>query len=226
MRSFDELAESFDRFAELVGGPLTTYLDSVLPLEGERAVDLGCGTGHHALMLAPRYHQVLAVDISTPMLQLARDRRHRPNITYAERDLRTVHPDTDGTFDLILSTHALHHVDDLDQTLRDIRQLCAPGGRVILVDNVAPTPAVARRWFLKEAARTLAGDLLRRRRPPAEAWELYRLNTDPAWLAHLTSDRFLSPQEFAERYGQVFPGAQFTDLYRTRAMCWEPRSGR
>ncbi len=220
-RSFDEIAASFDRFAELVGGPLNAYLDSVLPQGGERAVDLGCGTGHHAAMLAARYRQVLAVDVSAPMLQLARDRRHRPNITYQERDLRSVRADGDGTFDLVLSTHALHHVDDLERSLLGIRELVAPGGRVVLVDNVAPTPAVPRRWFVNEAVRTLVGDLLRRRRPAGEAWELYRLNTDPAWLDHVTTDRFLSPEEFAQHYGQVFPGARFTDLYRTRAMCWD-----
>jgi SAM-dependent methyltransferase len=220
-RSFDQLAVSFDRFAELAGGPLDAYLESVLPDRGERAVDLGCGTGRHAAMLASRYHQVLAVDIAAPMLQLARDRRGLPNITYARRDLRSVRQDTDGTFDLILSTHALHHVDDLEQTLLGIRELCAPGGRVVLLDNVAPTPAVPRRWFVKEAVRALAGDLLRRRRPPAEALELYQLNTDPAWLDHLTTDRFLSPEEFGQRYGKVFPGASYTDMYRARALCWQ-----
>jgi len=219
-RSFDQLAVAFDRFAELVGGPLNAYLDAVLPEGGQRAVDLGCGTGHHALLLADRFRQVLAVDVSAPMLKLARDRRSRPNITYTERDLRTVRAECDGTFDLVLSTHALHHVPDLDQTLHGIRALCAPGGRVVLVDNVAPTPAVPHRWFITQAIRTLMLDLLRRRRPPSEAWELYQLNTDPAWLEHLTTDRFLSPEQFTHRYGRVFPGASFTDLYRTRAMCW------
>jgi SAM-dependent methyltransferase len=220
-RSFDQLAVSFDRFAELAGGPLDAYLESVLPDRGERAVDLGCGTGRHAAMLASRYRQVLAVDIAAPMLQLARDRRSLPNITYAERDLQGVRAETDGSFDLVLSTHALHHVDDLEQTLLGIRELCAPGGRVVLVDNVADHPAVPRRWFVKEAIRTLAGDLLRRRRPPAEALELYRLNTDPAWLEHLTTDRFLNPDQFTHAYGQVFPGATFTGLYRARVMCWD-----
>jgi ubiquinone/menaquinone biosynthesis C-methylase UbiE len=210
----------FDRFVELAGGPLNDYLESVFPEEGERAVDLGCGTGHHVLELASRFRQVLAVDVSPPMLKLARQRRSRPNITYAERDLRQVRADTDGTFDLVLSTHALHHVDDLEQTLHGIRELVAPGGQVVLVDNVAPRPAVPRWWFVKQAMRTLAVDLLRRRRPPGEAWELYRLSVDPAWLGHLTSDRFLTPDQFAQHYGQVFPGAGFTDLYRTRAMCW------
>jgi SAM-dependent methyltransferase len=219
-RSFDELAVAFDRFAELVGGPLDDYLVSVLPEDGARALDLGCGTGRHAFLLAGRYHQVLAVDLSTPMLELARTRRHLDCITYQHRDLRDMRAERDGTFDLILSAYALHHVPDLDQTLLGIRNLCAPGGRVVLVDNVAPTPAMPRRWFVKEAIRTLVVDLLRRRRPPAQAWELYQLNTDPAWLEHLTTDRFLSPTEFTQRYGQVFPGASFTDLYRTRAMCW------
>jgi ubiquinone/menaquinone biosynthesis C-methylase UbiE len=194
----------------------------VLPEDGGgRAVDLGCGTGRHAAMLASRYHQVLAVDSSAPMLQLAQARRALPNITYQHRDLTSITADTDGTFDLVLCAYALHHVADLDQTLHGIRQVCAPGGRVVLIDNVADLPSVPRQWFIGEAIRTLAGDVLGRRRPPAEAWELFRLNTDPAWLDHLTSDRFLSRDQFARCYASVFPGARFTDLYRARAVCWD-----
>jgi len=223
--SFDQLAVHFDRFAELVGGPLDEFLESMLPpAGGQRAVDLGCGTGRHAALLAAHYRQVLAVDISEPMLDLAQARRGLANISYQECDLRKVRADTDGVFDLVVSAYALHHLDDLDQAMWGIRELAAPGGRVVLIDNVAPRPAVPRRWFIGEAVRTLGLDLLRRRRPPGQAWELFRLNTDPGWLDHLTSDRFLNPQQFAERYGQVFPGARFTDLYRSRAMCWDAKA--
>jgi SAM-dependent methyltransferase len=221
-RSFDRMAEHFDRFAELVGGPLNQFLQSLLPDRGgERAVDLGCGTGRHATLLADHYRQVLAVDLSAPMLELARARRGLPNITYQERDLREVRADRDGTFDLICCTYALHHLDDLDQALRRIRELAAPGGRVVLIDNVAATPAVPRRWFVSEAFRILLGDLARHRRPVGEAWELFGLNTDPGWLDHQTGDRFLNPTQFAERYGQVFPGARFAAMYRSLAMCWD-----
>ena len=220
---FDAFAPGFDRFAELVGGPLTAYLESVFQ-RGERAVDLGCGSGHHAALLAARYRQVLAVDLSQAMLRIARARRGLPGITYQQRDLRSVRADTDGTFDLVFSAYALHHLDDLEQALWGIRELAAPGGRVVLVDNVAPRPAVPRRWFVGQAVRILAGDLLGRRRPPGEAWELFRLNTHPLWLDHLVADRFLSPAELARRYSQVFPGARFTDLYRARAMCWDVTS--
>lgn len=227
-RSFDPIAQHFDRFVELVGQPLNEFLESVLPERGgARAVDLGCGTGRHAALLAGRYAQVLAVDISTEMLALARRRQGQANITYLRRDLRQVQPDVDGTFDLILSAYALHHLDDLEQGLWGIRRLAAPGGRVVLIDNVAPTPSVPRAWFVEEALRMLALDLRRQRRPPAEAWELLGLNLDPGWLDHLTSDRFLRPAEFSDLYGRVFPGARFTDLYRSRAMCWDnPTDGR
>jgi hypothetical protein len=80
---------------------------------------------------------------------------------------------------------------------------------------------VPRSWFAREAVRTLAVDLLRRRRPLRQAVELFGLNTDPAWLDHLANDRFLHPVEFTQRYSQVFPGAAFTELYRARAMCWD-----
>jgi SAM-dependent methyltransferase len=223
--SFDPIAEVFDRFAELVGGPLEQYLETAFPEHGERALDLGCGSGRHSIMLADRYREVLSVDISEPMLRIARVRRARPNITYEQRDLRDVRAYADGQFNLVFSVNTLHHVPDLEAALRQIRDLVAPGGRVVLVDNVASRPAISRRWFVGEAVRVLALDLVKRRRPVREAFELFRLNTHPRWLDHITTDRFLSRPEFARRYGSVFPGAQYTDLYFARAMRWDA-SGR
>jgi ubiquinone/menaquinone biosynthesis C-methylase UbiE len=223
-RSFDHMAIHFDRFAELVGGPLNEYLLSVLPQGGgQQAVDLGCGTGRHATLLASRYKHVVAIDISTPMLDFARARRARalPNITYQKGDLRRLPPGLFDPFDFVLSAYALHHTENLDQTLHSIRDLVAPGGRVVMIDNVAARPQVPRRWFIGEAIRVLVGDVVRRRRRLSQAWELFGLNVDPGWLDHLTSDRFLNPEQFAERYSAVFPGATFTDLYRARAICWD-----
>lgn len=219
--SFDGCAEVFDRLGELIGGPLRAYLERVLPDRGERAVDLGCGTGRHAALLAGRYREVLGVDLSEPMLEIASARHATSGVRFARRDLRDLRPDRDGRFDLVLSAHTLHHVGDLHATLERIRELVAPGGRAVLVDNVAARPAVPRRWFVAEAVRALGLDLARRRRPPGEALELFRLSTHPAWLDHVTADRFLSPAEFDLHYGRAFPGARCTDLYRARALCWD-----
>lgn len=220
-QSFDTFAETYDRLASLSGGFIRSYIESVLPEEGRRAVDLGCGTGHHAAILATRFEEVLAVDISSPMLEIARARRARPNIRYELRDLRDVSPERDGCFDLVFSAFTLHHVPDLDDALHRIRDLLTSGGRVVLLDNVSFKPAVPRWWFRREALRHFVGDLLRRRRPLREAIEVFRLQTHPAWLDHVTSDRFLSPSEFRHRYCRLFPGVHFTDLYRACALAWQ-----
>lgn len=220
-QSFDAFAETYDRLASLSSGSTRSLLESVLPEAGHRAVDLGCGTGHHATILATRFEEVLGVDISPPMLEIARARRAAPNISYELRDLQDVSPEKDGRFDLVFSAFTLHHVPDLDAALHRIRSLLNPGARVVLLDNVAPKPAVPRWWFRREALRRFAGDVVARRRPLPEAVEMLRLLLHPAWLDHVTSDRFLSPSEFRQRYGNVFPGGDFTDLYRSCVLTWQ-----
>lgn len=219
-RSFDRLPVVFDRFAELVGGPLTDYLTTRLPSHGERAIDLGCGTGAHAWQLSRVFADVVAVDVSEPMLAFAQ--RHRPagNINYQLRDLAAVTPTSDGLFDFVLSTHTLHHVLDLARALEQIRSLMKPGGQVVLIDNVDPRHQAPRSWFRSEARKGLLLDLRRHRRPIREAFELYRLSTHPAWLDHLATDVFLTDAEFRVVYEEVFPGATFTPFYRTLAMYW------
>ncbi len=225
-RTFDHLPAVFDRFAELNGAPLIDYVGARLPLHGRRAVDLGAGTGLHSQLLAMAFTDVLAVDISAPMLAYARARRPAPNIRYEQRDLREVTLDSDGAFDLVFSAYALHHIEDLDQTLR---QLCTPGGQVIVVDSVDPRRRVPRGWLRSQARRALAADLLHRRRPRSEALEAYRLATHPAWMDHVSTDLFLAPEEFTQQYTAVFPGAEITPLYRSRALHWrapsEPPAG-
>lgn len=220
-QSFDGFADVYDRIASLTGGDLRSLIESVLPEGGRRAVDLGCGTGHHASILATRFEEVLAVDISSPMLEIARIRRARPNIRYELRDLRDVSPERDGGFDLVFSAKTLHHVDALDDALLAIRSLLNPGGRVVLVDIVAPQPTIPRWWFRREALRSCVADVVQRRRPLPEAIELVRLLMHPGWLDHVTTDRFLSPSEFRQRYGGAFPGGQFTDLYYACLLTWQ-----
>lgn len=220
-QSFDAFAETYDRLASLSAGFVRSYIESVLPEHGRRAVDLGCGTGHHAAILATRFDEVLAVDISSPMLEIARVRRDHPNINYELRDLRDVSPEKDGCFDLVFTAFTLHHVPELDDALQGIRDLLAPGGRVVILDNVASQPAVPRWWFRREALRCFVGDLLGRRRPLREAIEVLRLQMHPAWLDHVTTDRFQSPSEFRRRYGGIFPGGHFDDLYRACVLTWQ-----
>jgi ubiquinone/menaquinone biosynthesis C-methylase UbiE len=219
-QSFDHLPARYDRFAVLVGDELHAWLRRHLPARGGRALDAGCGTGVHTALLAERFNEVLAVDLSAPMLDYARAHRPRGNVHYVQRDVQDVSPADDGRFDLVFCAYTLHHVPLFYGTLRRLRSLVRPGGSVLLVDVVDDRRQVPRSWFRAEAFRTFRDDLLRARRPLGEAVELLRLQLDPDWLDHQSTDRLLPPAEWDGRTREVFPGAAITPLYRAHALAW------
>lgn len=219
VQTFDHLAARYDRISTLLGADIRAWMAVHLPARGDRAVDLGCGTGVQTAVLAGRFDEVLAVDLSGPMVDFARHRRPRAGVRYEQRDLRDVTPHTDGQFDLVFSAYTLHHVE-LDGALRRIRSLVRPGGQVLLADVVDDRQPVPRRWFRREAWRMFAGDLRHRRRPVHEAVELLRLQLDRDWLDHQTSDRLVAPADWDAHCRAVLTGATITPLRRARALDW------
>lgn len=197
---------------------IEVWLESQLPQAGGRALDLGCGTGHHATLLARRFRHVDAIDLSGPMIELAQAQRPLPNITYRQADLHDV--GNAGRYDFVFSSMTLHHVPDLHAALSQIGSLLAPGGHMALADNYVPglrTPEwIARRLMDRTvplrprlhvgAALQLANDLARRDRDPATAWEIYRLRISRSWLDHRVSDRFFTRDELERCCRSLFPG--------------------
>jgi SAM-dependent methyltransferase len=219
-QSFDRVAEDYDRLHELIGDHVGDWLPEVLPTSGRHALDVGCGGGRHAVILAERFAQVDAVDLSGPMVELARTRRARPNISYRQTSLLDV--EGPGWYDFVLSAATLHHLPDLGAALRHVKTLVAPGGRAVLVDIISPWPANPRWWLHGGEVSGLVRNLVRR--GPAEAWEIYRLSTG-AWLDHRVSDRYLSRARFQQAYGEVFPTARFDRVNRAYGMVWDAPSG-
>jgi trans-aconitate methyltransferase len=232
-QSFDHLVEHADRVAVLLDGQVHSWLSLRLPGHGERAVDLGCGTGVHTRLLAERYAEVLAVDVCAAMLEHARTHRPHPNVRYEQRDLTTVTAGRDGRFDLVFTAYTLHHLPDLAGALVGLRELVRPGGRLVALDMVDERPApvfgdgrpacVPRRWFRNQALRTFGADLAGHRHSPREALELLRLRLDPAWLDHLATDRLLPAAEWEAVSRTVLPRAEIAALHRARAVHWTAR---
>jgi len=193
------LAADYDRYASLEPPLLLDWLLTQLPGQGRRALDAGCGSGRHTLALTDRFDEVVGVDRSQPLIDLARRTRPHPRIRYQAGDLLAIR-DPEG-FDLVFSSTTLHHLPDLEAALVHLRRLVAPGGLAILVDNVAPRPTPPRWAYRLGAIRDLPAD--RRRHSFQQAWWLLKFRTSAPWLDHLASDRYLSRPAFEQRYGRL-----------------------
>lgn len=208
-RLFDHFARKYDRRDKVYGGFLREWVDGVLNgRSGDSAIDLGCGTGDVAARLTRHYRHVRAIDLSEPMLEVARHRYGELGIEFECQDMNQV----SGQYDLVISSMVLHHVPDLPLTLRRIGRLVAPGGTAILLDTIGPAPESRMEhywWSAKEFLRDLR-----------HAWRRLRVNVEPAWVNHLVSDRWLSADAFAETYGSAFPGAVIETRNGANTMVW------
>lgn len=215
-QSFDGFAADYDRYASLATPRHLGWVSLSLPEHGRRALDAGCGSGRFTVLLAERFEQVVGIDISEPLIEIARQKRSRPNLEYRVQDLRTFN-DPAG-FDLIFSSTTLHHIPELSTTLERLRRLLRPHGTTVLIDNVAPRPRVARWRHAAGAIRRFPLDALRLG-PRDASWSLGFQIGQP-WLDHLDSDRYLSRAEFERVYSAVFPGGRFVGLGYLHALMW------
>src|SRR3954467_4353452 len=96
--------------------------------------DLGCGTGHVALALAPLVAGVIAVDRSGDRLQAARRRlRDCHNVEVRKGELGAA-PIKDATLDAATLMLVLHHVPEPAAVLADAARTLRPGGRLLVTD--------------------------------------------------------------------------------------------
>ena len=99
-------------------------MNAVLPpVEGLRVVDLGCGEGGLAVRLASAGAEVIAVDASEQMLAAAA--RH-PRVRYVRADLADFDLPSESV-DLVVSSLALHYVEDFGGLVARVAQWLTPG---------------------------------------------------------------------------------------------------
>lgn len=101
-----------------------------LPTPCDRALDVGCGAGTFATRLAQRAAHVDALDVSAPMVALARA-LVPANVTVQEADVTTV-PLPPNHYDAVTSISVLHHLD-LAEVLPRLAGSLRPGGVLVAV---------------------------------------------------------------------------------------------
>ena len=130
---YDQWASSYDDDANplpVLEGPLVEELLAVV--DGLEVLDVGCGTGRHALSLASRGARVTAVDFSDRMLERARQKRGDAKISFQVCDLTKPLPFAAATFDRVLCALVLDHIAELESLFNEMRRVCRPSGFVVI----------------------------------------------------------------------------------------------
>ena len=99
-------------------------------------LDIGCGPGDLAAMLAKRLPQVRVVglDLSPSMVELARERHGAEGRLRFEAGDAASLPFEAQSFDLVVSTLSLHHWPDPGAAFGEMRRVLRPGGAAFIYD--------------------------------------------------------------------------------------------
>jgi SAM-dependent methyltransferase len=135
------LAEMLDLDADVLHEhhrDVITWVGSLTP-DRPRIIDLGAGTGTGTLALARQLPnaEVVAVDVSEPMLEHLRHKAHALGV--ADR-VRTVQADLDqpwpalGPADLLWASNSLHHMADPGRALTQTLTTLRPGGVLVVTE--------------------------------------------------------------------------------------------
>jgi ubiquinone/menaquinone biosynthesis methyltransferase len=114
---------------------------------GERALDLACGTGDIAARLRDAGAQVTGLDLTHRMLRLAAAKPALRDMRWVCGDMLAL-PVPDASHHVVSVGYGLRNVTDLSQSLREIRRVLKPGGRVLSLDFTLPVQPVVRSAYL------------------------------------------------------------------------------
>lgn len=135
--------EFFDKYAQMArsqqglsgAGEWATLRGVLPPLKNRRVLDLGCGYGWHCLYAAEQgADKVVGTDISEKMLAVAQEKCAESPVGGKIELLRAPMEALDfedGSFDVVLSSLALHYVADYPALVRKIARWLAPGGAFV-----------------------------------------------------------------------------------------------
>jgi SAM-dependent methyltransferase len=197
-RTVAGFSETAENYAQTMAPSLRTMAVSVVQRAelkyGDRILDAGTGTGIGAAAAMTSGRDVVGVDAAPGMLAIAR--QEVPGARFVEADYSEL-PFPAGSFDVVISVHALHFAVDPVATLAEWRRVTTAGGRLSLS---VPGPRAALSYGLYDPIYRRHG-LLRRIEVPTRAkllssardagWQAPKVVADPA-----TTIRLAGPDSF------------------------------
>ncbi len=99
----------------------------------DNVLEVGCGTGTTALLLASSVNQITASDISSRMIEIAREKAVTREVENVRFDRATLFDEdlAKGSFDVVMGFNVLHLLEDIPGAVHRVHELLKPGGLFI-----------------------------------------------------------------------------------------------
>lgn len=126
-----------------VADRLLTEMARVGPADD--VLDVACGPGLVACALAATARRVTGIDLTPAMIEQARAKQRLlglKNLSWLVGDVPPL-PFTDATFSVVVTRFSFHHFLDPQAVLNEMARVCAPGGRVAVIDVFTASPEQA-----------------------------------------------------------------------------------
>jgi SAM-dependent methyltransferase len=112
------------------------------------AVEIGCGAGRLTKPMAEFFQHVCAIDVSEDMITYARTNIDRRNVDFKVVDGSEIPRET-GVVDAVFSAQVFQHLEskqDVENYLREIARVLAPGGTMMIHIPIFASPVGAGDW--------------------------------------------------------------------------------
>jgi 2-polyprenyl-3-methyl-5-hydroxy-6-metoxy-1,4-benzoquinol methylase len=212
--------EDFDRIALLTArerDARETYSKHLLrqvPLDCNHVLEIGCGFGAFARMVAGRARQVTAMDMSPQMINVARARSAGyANLEFVLDNFLQAHLPAES-YDCIVTLATLHHLPQ-KEALNRIKSLLRPGGVLILHDMLEASGRIDKALDIGRLPVSMAVRLWQRGR----LWA--RREVRRAWAEHGKHESYLKPQDVLAMRDEHLPGGRvFRHLLWRYTIVW------
>lgn len=110
-------------------------------LSGKTVVDLGCGSGKNLIPLIQRGAQVIGIDLSPELIELARARLAEAALRRADLCVASAYETNlpEGVADVVLCAAILHHLE-LGRAKQEILRILRPGGLLVIKEPTRFSP--------------------------------------------------------------------------------------
>ena len=108
---------------------------------GMAILEIGCGTGYFTRELTQRGADIVAIDVSPDLLEIAKAKYSAPNVRYEIQNACAL-TYADAMFDSVVGSSILHHLE-IEKALREIYRVLKPGGTIYFTEPNMLNPQIA-----------------------------------------------------------------------------------